>query len=194
MAELVYLLGAGVNQVVTDWEELKPPLANNFFQMTLRSSKFASEHYLDRVSPVFGYITQHWKKGIDDLRNTPFNLEDLFTFLQLQINETKPAEDFEQYSQLATIEFLMESFLAEYLSEFEHFANKSDVMREFGKVIYQDRERTTVLTLNYDCILESLIEHASGINVNPPQSFYGKSDKLVEIRDDELPYSHFNWN
>jgi hypothetical protein len=194
MSEIVYLLGAGVNQVVTDWEGVKAPLANNFFQMALRSNKFATEDYLDRVSSLYDYISQHWKKSIDDLRNTPFNLEDFFTFLQLQINETEQAEDFERYSQLASIEFLMESFLAEYLSEFEKFASKSDIMREFGKVIYRDRERTSFLTFNYDCILESLIELASGVNVNSPQAFNRNPDKLVEIPDDELPHSHFNWN
>jgi hypothetical protein len=192
MAELVYLLGAGFNQTVTDWDGLRPPLANNFFQMALKSKKFSSEHYLDRLSSLYDYISRYWRKGIDDLRNTSFNLEDLFTLLQLHINETNPAKDFVQYSQLATTEFLLESFLAEYLSEFEHFAIKSDVMRVFGDMIY--REQPIVLTLNYDCILETLVESASGVNVNIPQSFYGKPDESRETPYNELSYSHFKWN
>ena len=192
MAELVYLLGAGFNQLVTDWDGLRPPLANNFFQMALKSKKFSSEYYLDRLSSLYDYISRYWRKGIDDLRNTSFNLEDLFTLLQLHINEINPAEDFVQYSQLATTEFLLESFLAEYLSEFEHFAIRSDVMRVFGEIIY--REQPIVLTLNYDCILETLVESASGVNVNIPQSFYGKPDESREIPYGELSYSHFKWN
>jgi hypothetical protein len=52
MAELVYLLGAGVNQTITDWHGLKPPLANNFFQMALANDKFGGDFY-SRQSPLF---------------------------------------------------------------------------------------------------------------------------------------------
>lgn len=194
MAEIVYLLGAGTNQLVIDLEGLKPPLANNFFQTALQSSKFSSEHYLDRVSSVYDYISQHWKKSLEDLRATPFNLEDIFTFLQLQINETRPASDFERYSRLTTIEFLLESFLAEYMSKFEHLASRSGTMKKFGEIIYRDREKAAVLTFNYDCILESLIEQASAPNKNIPQSLRNQPDKLGEPYYDELPYSTYSWN
>lgn len=97
-----------------------------------------------------------------------------------------------RYSELSTIEFLLKSFLAEYLSDFELFGHRSDVMREFGTVIY--REQPTVLTLNYDCILEALVESASGVNITITQSFRGEYDISAEISDEELPYSHFNWN
>ena len=53
MSELVYLIGAGLNQPVTDWDGLKPPLANDFFQMALRHDKYAGEHYSNRMTPVY---------------------------------------------------------------------------------------------------------------------------------------------
>jgi len=192
MSDIVYLLGAGANQLVTDWDGLRPPLSCNFFQMALQSEKFSDESYTDRLTTVYDYISRYWKKSINDLRNTPFNLEDFFTFLQLQIYETNPTEDSVRYSELSTIEFLLKSFLAEYLSDLELFARRSDVMREFGAVIY--REQPTVVTLNYDCILEALVESASGINTTIPQSLSGEYDISAEISDEELWYSHFNWN
>lgn len=192
MSEVVYLVGAGANQLVTDWHGLKPPLANNFFQMALQSDKFSQEHYSERVAPVYDYISRYWKKSVDNLRSSPFNLEDLFTMLQLQKNEAELAEDYDEYGRLARIEFLLEAFLAEYLSGFETFAFRSDLMKEFGAVVY--REQPTVLTLNYDCILEAVIETASGVNANIPHSFHGGPDEKGEVADDELPYSHCKWN
>lgn len=112
--------------------------------------------------------------------------------LQLQRNEAERAEDYQDYTRLARIEIQLASFLAEYLSEFENFAVTSNLMREFGAVVY--RERPTVLTLNYDCILEAVIESASGVNVDIPKSFHGRPDEQGAVSDDELSYSHYNWN
>ena len=192
MSEIVYLLGAGANQLVTDWHGLKPPLANNFFQVALRNDKFTGEHYSNRIAPLYDYISHFWKKSRDDLQNRSFNLEDCFTMLQLQRNEAERAEDYNEYGRLAGLEFLLKSFLAEYLSEFESFAVTSDQMREFGAVVY--REQPTILSLNYDCIIEAIIETASGVNTNVPQSFHGRPDEEGKVTDDELPYSHCNWN
>ena len=192
MSEIIYLLGAGVNQIVTDWDGLKPPLANNFFQMALRSEKFKGEHYSKRIAPLYDYISHFWKKNRDDLQNEPFNLEDCFTMLQLQRNEAERKEDHKEFDRLAWLEFLLKSFLAEYLSEFETFAVTSDQMREFGVVIY--REHPTILSLNYDCVIEAVIETASGVNTNVPQSFHGRPNEEGKVTDDELPYSHCKWN
>ena len=192
MTVTVYLLGAGVNQNVVDWHGLKPPLANNFFQMALRSDKYEGEHYSNRIAPLYEYISHYWKKSKDDLRNEPFNLEECFTMLQLQQNEAERTEDYKKLGELVRVEFHLQSFLAEFLLEFDVHVFKSDVMGEFGKVIY--RERPTVLTLNYDLILERIIESASGSRTSVPKSILGEPDERGEVPDDELPYSHCNWN
>jgi hypothetical protein len=192
MAETVYLLGAGLNQNVVDWNGLKPPLANNLFQMALRHDKYAGEHYSNQIAPVYEYISRYWKKSRDDLRNQPFNLEECFTMLQLQEKEAERAEDYEKLGEIARIVFHLILFLAEFLSEFDVHVFKSEAMIEFGKIIY--RESPTVLTLNYDLILESIIENASGISSSAPKSFYGKPDDRGEVPYEEMPYSHHNWN
>ena len=192
MSELAYLIGAGLNQPVTDWDGLKPPLANDFFQMALRHRKFTDAPYSDRIVLLFEYISRYWKKSKDDLRSQPFNLEEIFTLLQLQQTEAERLGDRKRLTELVQIEFQLVSFLAEYLSEFHVHALRSDLMREFGTVIY--REKPAILTLNYDCILEEVVEHASGVRTNIPESFHGRHDEQEGVPYDELPYSHLNWN
>lgn len=192
MSELVYLIGAGFNQPVTDWDGLKPPLSSDFFQMALRHHKFADAHYSDRIAPLYKYISHYWKKSKEDLENQPFDLEECFTMLQLQQNEAERIGDYSKLSELVQIEFQLQSFLAEYLSEFDVHALRSDLMREFGAVIY--REKPAILTLNYDCILEEVTESASGVRTDVPESFR-KPDRETEVINDELlSYSHHNWN
>ena len=192
MTETVYLLGAGFNQCVTDWDGLKPPLANDFFQMACRHHKFVDTDYSDRIAPLFDYISHYWKKSKDDLRNQPFNLEECYTMLQLQQNEAECVGDQKRLTELFQIEFQLQSFLAEYLSEFDVHASRSDLMMEFGTVIYQ--EKPTVLTLNYDCILETIIESASGVRTNVPESFLKPDRETKDISGELLSYSHHNWN
>lgn len=192
MSKIVYLLGAGLNQPVTDWDGLKPPLINDFFQMALQHHKFADAHYSNRVAPLYEYISRYWKKNKDDLRNQPFNLEECFTMLQLQENEAERVRDHKKLTELVQIEFQLQSFLAEYLSEFNIHTLKSDLMREFGAVIY--REKPAILTLNYDCILEEVIKSASGVRANIPGSFWKQDLETEDIGDELLSYSHCNWN
>ena len=190
MAELIYLFGAGVNQNIS-WREMQPPLASNFFQVASKSNKFTSEEYLRRINPLYKYISEHWGVDRDYLSNTPFNLEDLFTFLQIEMDEADREEAWDRYAHVAGIDFLLKYFLAEYLSEFDHVAITSALMRRFGDIIYS--EKPTILTFNYDCIIETLLEAASGVNANIPQSLLSEPNS-EEIPDDELPYSHHNWN
>ena len=188
----VYLLGAGFNQCVNDWDGLKPPLATNFFETILRSRKYQAEMYLQRVNCVYEYIEKYWKKSKDDLRNQPFDLEELFTFLELQHYETGRGKNREKVMELATILFRLKAMLAELLSEFETFACSSGTLRDFGKEIY--KEKPNIITFNYDCILENAVESASGCREEIPPSFLESPIPYSSVPDEELPYSHFNWN
>ena len=192
MTETVYLLGAGINQDVADWHGLKPPLADNFFQMALQNKKYSDEHYSTKIKLVYDYISHYWKKSKEDLQDKPFNLEECFTMLQLQQNEAERMENYTVLRELVQVEFQLQSFFAEYLLDFSNFVHSSDVMMRLGRVIYT--EHPIILTLNYDLILERIIESASGVRMNIPKSFHGKPNDQGEIPDEELPYSHCNWN
>lgn len=190
--ETVYILGAGFNQCVNDWDGLKPPLATNFFQTFLKSKKYQDDYYAKRVGSVYKYIEKYWKKTKEDLLNQPFDLEACFTFLELQYYEAEKNGNSDKTSELANINFQLKTMFAEFLSGFESFGHISDLLRDFGKQIY--KEKPTIITFNYDCVLETAIESASQVRDKIPNSFRGAPEENEDVPDEELPYSHCNWN
>lgn len=191
MSETVYLLGAGVNQSLKDFDNLSPPLISNLFQIALAKRKYSDESYAHQIQLVYDYIEKYWKKSKSDLSEAPFDLEQCFTLLERQEDEAYE-RDPEEYKKLKTIEFRLESLLAEVLSEFEH-SGFSLEMHNFGRILIH--EKPTIITFNYDCILESAIESASGVNPSVPDEFrQWKPFEQTEIPEGLLPYSHHNWN
>jgi hypothetical protein len=193
LKEVVYMMGAGLNQVVKDWDGDSPPLLNNFFNIALKKRKFRETHYTDRIQNVYDYIQANFKKTKDDLAEGPFDLELCFTYLERQIKQADRNNKIEELRRLIIIKFNLESFVAEVLSDFEHFANLSHTMRNLGKVILH--ENPTIITFNYDCMMEGVLESASGVRLSIPKSFH-EIDPLEEgeLPDEVLTYSHCNWN
>ena len=189
--KIIYLLGAGFNQCVKDWDGLKPPLATNFFQNILKSRKYSHDHYLSDVESVYSYIERYWKKSKEDLLKQPQDIEEVFTFIELQFNKAIEAKDDDRVSELQAIYFKLKTMLAAFLSEFDIHSHSSEILKDFGSLVY--KQKPTFITFNYDCILESAIESASGGNPNIPKSFRGGME-IGEVPDEELPYSHNNWN
>ena len=194
MKEAVYILGAGVNQVVKDWDGHSPPLLNNFFNVALQKRKFMDDHYTEQIRDVYDYIEEHFRKTKEDLANSPFDLELCFTLLAQQINQMKLEKRIDEMRGLISAKFHLESFLAEVLSDFEHFAVTSHTMRNFGRVILY--EKPTIITFNYDCLMEEVLEIASGVNPSVPISFrdYRPFEEKRDLSDEMLVYSHCNWN
>ncbi|MFH0850725.1 MAG: hypothetical protein V1924_07295, partial [Candidatus Bathyarchaeota archaeon] len=84
MKETVYLFGAGVNQVVKNWDGLSPPLLSNFLNIAFKMKKYSNDYYLEKIEDVLLYIEHYFKKNIDDLKKEPFDFELLFTLLEKQ--------------------------------------------------------------------------------------------------------------
>lgn len=192
LAEIAYVIGAGVNQSVKDWEGLRPPLATNFFQTALRSRKFSDDDYSERIRPLYEYIEQNWGKTKSHLLAEPLNLEEVFTRLGLQRKEARGPGDEEQRGRLLNVEILLKRFLAEFLADFDDFARDSKTMRTFGQILH--RERPAILTFNYDCILEGVLESASGLRTDMPRPGVRPSGVGGAVTDEELSYSHCKWN
>jgi hypothetical protein len=193
MKEAVYMLGAGVNQVVKDWDGDSPPLLNNFFNVALKKRKFSDVHYTDQIQDVYNYIRANFKKNKDDLANVPFDLELCFTYLDRQIKQAARDGKTPELKRLVNIKFSLESFLAEVLSDFEHFASMSHTMRNLGRVILH--ENPTIITFNYDCMMEHVLESAYGVRLSVPREFIQRGPlEETELPDEILTYSHSNWN
>lgn len=191
--EVVYILGAGVNQVVKDWDGDAPPLLNNFFNIALKKRKFSDDYYSRQIREVYDYIEKCFKKTKDDLANFPFDLELCFTLLERQIKQAEQNGKIEELKRLVNIKFSLESFLAEVLSDFEHFAIGSYSMRNFGRVTLY--EKPTIVSFNYDCLIENVLESAHGVRQSVPKEFMEyRPFEEGELPDELLIYSHFNWN
>lgn len=192
MGEIIYILGASVNQVVKDWDGLSPPLSNNFFKIALRKEKFKNKYYTSRMQNVYDYIEKYFKKTQEDLAKSSFDLELCFTLLENQIKSAIQEDKEDELKRLATIRVNLISFMAELLSGFEIFTIKSPIMQNFGKRVLN--EEPTIITFNYDCIVENVIESASGMNP-PPESFLTDVPyKETELPDELLVYSNNKWN
>jgi len=192
MADTVYLFGAGINKTVSDRDGLVPPLSMDFFQQALRHRRIGDDHYKDKIKPVFDYIAKYWKLTPKELESEPFDIEACFTLLELQTQSARSKNDRDVFIPLAEVNYRLIVMLAEYLSDFEYYIYNSDSFRLLGKIIHD--EKPAVLTLNYDTLLESTIESASGVTTKIPPSFMNFSPESKDIPDDELAYSHMNWN
>lgn len=149
----------------------------------------------DLPEPVYDYIQQYWKKTPEKLLETPFDLEECFTLLELQRKETENADaenaDGEKAKELSMISHQLKVMLTRLLSEFENHVGDSDLMRGFADLVY--KQKPTVITFNYDCILERAIEEVSGLSHEDAlQPYYELS--RTEVEDEDLPYSFYNWN
>jgi hypothetical protein len=194
MKEVVYIVGAGLNQVVKDWEGDSPPLLNNFFQIALKKRKFKEEHYSKQIQDVYEYIEKQLRTNKKNLAELAFDLELCFTLLESQIRDAQEAGDNEEFKRLFLVHFHLVAFLAEVLSDFEVFSNSSVIMRNLGKIIFF--EQPTLISFNYDCLLEPILELASGVNISVPQEYHERMRliKEEEPSDQLLMYSHCNWN
>jgi hypothetical protein len=197
LGNIVYLLGSGANQSIKDWDGLSPPMIGDLFKIALQKKKYLSEHFVNKMQVVYDYILKYWRKDLTELAVSSFNLEECYTMLESQANEALQKNDIEEYNRLHLIQFLLKSFLAEVLTEFEAFAYTSDTMRSFGRLIYKDKP--TIITFNYDCFLESAIEIASMPNPSVPRDFLKPPPnnwpyERIRVSDEDLGYSHYNWN
>ncbi len=192
MGETVFVFGAGINRGIFDWDGLQPPLANDFFQLALKHPRIGDQPHRDSLQPLFQFIKRYWKLNIEDLENQPFALEDCYTMIQLQVLEAQQENDIETWSDRIRIYYELTAFLAEYLSQFESFIHNSYEFQQLGKILYDTKP--AVLTFNYDTLLESAIESASGINSKIPATFLKKPPEDGGVPTEELTYSHFNWN
>jgi hypothetical protein len=75
MTETVYLLGAGINRVIKDWNGFQPPLATDLFKQALRHDLTGSRSYRESLQPLFDYIQHFWKLSIEQLESNEISAQ-----------------------------------------------------------------------------------------------------------------------
>ena len=177
MSNTVYVFGAGVNQSIRDKNGVAPPLATDFFDVASKTTRLQSNDSL--YAPLYSYIFRYWKKTPADLTKSRFNLEDLFTLLDLHFEDATDSNDEERRREILNIRVLLLSLLAQVLNEFEIHASLSTHLDtdELIDRAHEDKDRrtdlgqlaakalfdySTIITFNYDTLFERLLEVASG--------------------------------
>lgn len=211
MTNTVYVFGAGINHGLRGDLGSRPPLASDLFQLALARAPFA--RYAEVPSwftPLFDYIEKYWKRTVASLANDQFDLEELFTLLQLQLGDAQANGDDNSKRMLLDIQSKLTSFLFHYLERSSggvleppslgvcHGA--SDFV-ELGRTIW--KEKATVITFNYDTLIEDTIKYASGqrphrsISKQVEKGLQTKADGnycFSKVPDELLDHSNYNWN
>jgi hypothetical protein len=195
-SDVVYVLGAGLNKPLRNAETgISPPMIRDFFQMFLQSQDEWQSAGLRNVDPLFEYTERYWHLSKGDLRSRTLDLEEVFTFITLQRDEATRKKQPAEASRLGDLLFILTSMLGYLLGPFEDLGvqdvDAALLMHEFGDRLLQ--EEPTVITFNYDTILERAIETASG-KADPLPYRPIELGPSYKVPESELAYSRFNWN
>ena len=165
MAKTVYVFGAGINRSLCGPQGSVPPLTTDLFKLALNPPAFADiGSPTGYWTPLFEYIERYWKLSVDDLKQHPFDMEECFTLLQLQVKDAQKQGHFEEAQCLIEIISRLTVFFSQYLEKSSRMsADRSAVdFITLGKVIWA--EKSSVLTFNYDTLIEKTIEKTPTAN------------------------------
>lgn len=179
--QTTFLLGAGINRAISRIDDnLMPPLASDFFRQALQHPYIAEECNLGHLSPLLDFIQKYWRLDRTQLEKNDFDLEECFTFIELQRREAYFRGDSEKLSKASQIQYLLTGLLLEYLSECELGLLKDLTFQKFGHLICQSR--AGVITFNYDTFLEAAIENASPQNQEAIEALLRRDSMDTEER------------
>src|ERR1700694_3399820 len=132
----VYMLGAGFNRCLKDRDGRCPPLVREFFQVGLQLRRLQSDMYRQRLESVFAYITRNWSLTPEDLEQKDFDIEDLLTRIDEEIDAAKTMDE---KGQLTGLQFRIKWFMAEVLSEFRIYLGEDHLMRRFARRVLGEK-------------------------------------------------------
>jgi len=138
MADTTYLLGAGINRAVRSPEGLAPPLARDFFRQALRLPRLATKFGQNQLVPLLDFIRRYWRLDKEQLKSADFDLEECFTFIDLQRREAEVNGDKEMLGRALQLTDLLTDLLFEYFSECERWYVRASDFQAFGRYIYRE--------------------------------------------------------
>jgi hypothetical protein len=183
-SDTVYLLGAGFNRSICDLEGATPPLATDFFPTCLPTRMGA--RIWSKSRHLAAYVERYWGMSTERLSREGIDIEALFTFLEYHRQRFVDGAEGEAEAVLA--EFDAKLLLSEWMAHFEGFLGPE--IKKFAQLAMA--ERATILTFNYDCILERAIEVAS--DLRPQIRCRKKPADAFTYPDNTLAYGPWNWD
>ena len=140
MTDIVYTLGAGVNQAIKGENvEISLPLLKDFFKVAFKIKPDLTA-YENELKPVYEYIKKYWNRDIIDLQNDDFDLEECFTLIQYQLEEENTNKEIDEktYDSLLVVFLTLTALLIEILNEFKNIlinTTSSQYFLNFGKFL-----------------------------------------------------------
>ncbi len=216
MAKTIYMLGAGINMSIRSADgSSHPPLATDFFQQLHRSFREDRRYFhadnlfviRDINKEIYDYIRRYWKLSFEELSITPFDLEACFTLLEQQRAEANATGNVGDLNDLWQVETQLTGLFGSFLTLFRVPGPGTNEYQDpalhpfvvLGKQIL--KEQATVLTFNYDTLLEDAIAFASGPREVPAEPESRRSIELKiepeqksNLAYNQLSYSPYNWN
>ena len=169
MSNKVYVLGSRVNQSIHKYVSksihYSPPMSKNFFQVLFgiySNEKDFTEYYNELCNSLSNYILEYWKMGKIELTEHELDLEELYTFIQLQREEAGRTSNSDMIGHLDYIYTTLNRLFLSVIHDFKRtmYYLESEVFLKFGRLLY--KEKPIIITLNYDDFIERAIEIASG--------------------------------
>ncbi|MGA7476114.1 MAG: hypothetical protein WBW47_02715, partial [Thermoplasmata archaeon] len=167
--DIVYILGAGVNQCLHDPSGASPPLARNVFRLALTGRNAPRLETLDSLEPLFAYIREKGGPTREGLSKQDFDFEEPLRWLES--DEKSNPSDSRVPQVRSLLGYVLVSTLARYT---EHGGGVADAtLRELAEIIW--RENATVITFNYDTLIEDCLRSTSGMRKWNPSDTSGDS-------------------
>jgi len=129
---------------------------------------------------------------LDELKKVDFDLEECFPMLELQRREAAAKNDQDAFVNASRLEWLFTQILLDFMSEIEHWFFESAEFQTFGSQLLL--ERATVITFNYDTLLESAIQAASPPRLDATKALFSRAPVDNIINDEDIGYSSREWN
>lgn len=192
MSDTVYMLGAGVNRSLALDQLGIPPLATDFFIQYLKGKDTPA--HVEPIEDLLDYIERYFKMSLEDLREKPFDMEACFTLMDLQSKEALLNGSQEEFTRIKTLSKLFIDIFAVFLCDFSPQVSFSNSILILASDVIN--ENASVITFNYDTIIETALMEVSGRRIPCDLDFYFsiKNPTLHKVIHAHPSYSPYNWN
>ena len=162
--ENILILGAGASRALGGKEY---PLIDDFWDKIQIHKDKGLLNEVD-IEKIGRYFKSHYNLDLKNLKSSGFNLEDLFTFLELDIEKNSSSESIG----------IREELLSLIVKFFHNLEGKDNVKDNGGKFLeWIDKEKiTTIISFNWDLLIDNWLGRERVI----PDNNYDAKNELPE--------------
>ena len=168
-AKLVYLIGAGANRAYADIEGDQPPLIDEVFSSASRLGFLKHEGRNGASNELVDFVDSQFHVDERNLTKTRVSVEEVMDHILDSWEKALAQKDAKEVQLCQLLWSQVTRTIGCVLQRAAFNANWCDSLKALGVLLWA--EKPTILTFNYDTILEDAIEKASGpstLRYRPP--------------------------